>query len=53
MLAAARQVREVPVVVLTVRSQVEDRIDGLRRGADDYVTKPIDEIWSVAGPVRT
>jgi len=39
-LAAARQGREVPVVVLTARSQVEDRIDGLRRGADDYVTKP-------------
>ncbi|GAA0452837.1 DNA-binding response regulator [Actinoplanes capillaceus] len=39
-LAAARQQREVPVVVLTARSQVEDRIDGLRRGADDYVTKP-------------
>jgi DNA-binding response OmpR family regulator len=39
-LAAAHQGREVPVVVLTARSQVEDRIDGLRRGADDYVTKP-------------
>jgi two-component system alkaline phosphatase synthesis response regulator PhoP len=39
-LAAARDGREVPVVVLTARSQVEDRIDGLRRGADDYVTKP-------------
>jgi two-component system alkaline phosphatase synthesis response regulator PhoP len=39
-LAAARAGRPVPVVVLTARSQVEDRIDGLRRGADDYVTKP-------------
>jgi two-component system alkaline phosphatase synthesis response regulator PhoP len=39
-LAAARREREVPVVVLTAHSQVEDRIDGLRRGADDYVTKP-------------
>ncbi|GGN84745.1 DNA-binding response regulator [Actinoplanes lobatus] len=39
-LAAARDGRDVPVVVLTARSDVEDRIDGLRRGADDYVTKP-------------
>ena len=27
-------------MVLTARSDVDDRIDGLRRGADDYVTKP-------------
>ena len=39
-LAAARDGREVPVVVLTARSTVEERVDGLRRGADDYVTKP-------------
>jgi two-component system alkaline phosphatase synthesis response regulator PhoP len=39
-LAAARDGREVPVVVLTARSHVDDRIEGLRRGADDYVTKP-------------
>ncbi len=31
---------DVPVVVLTARSGVQDRIEGLRRGADDYVTKP-------------
>jgi DNA-binding response OmpR family regulator len=30
----------VPVVVLTARSTIEDRINGLRLGADDYVTKP-------------
>lgn len=39
-LAAARDGRDVPVVVLTARSAVDDRIEGLRRGADDYVTKP-------------
>ncbi|HET8658480.1 MAG TPA: response regulator transcription factor [Micromonosporaceae bacterium] len=38
--AAHNDGQAVPVVVLTARSQVEDRIDGLRRGADDYVTKP-------------
>jgi DNA-binding response OmpR family regulator len=39
-LAAARDGRDVPVVVLTARSGIDDRIDGLRRGADDYVIKP-------------
>jgi two-component system alkaline phosphatase synthesis response regulator PhoP len=39
-LATARGAHAVPVVVLTARSHVDDRIDGLRRGADDYVTKP-------------
>ena len=29
-----------PVLVLTARSSVEDRIHGLQLGADDYVTKP-------------
>ncbi len=32
--------RETPVVVLTASSGLEHRIDALRRGADDYVTKP-------------
>jgi len=30
----------LPVLVLTVRSQVEDRIKGLDSGADDYLPKP-------------
>ncbi len=39
-LDAARRAAEVPVVVLTARSGVDDRILGLEHGADDYVTKP-------------
>jgi two-component system response regulator MprA len=32
----------VPVLVLTARDAVEDRIDGLDAGADDYLVKPFD-----------
>ena len=31
---------EVPVVFLTARGEVEDRVQGLRRGAEDYLPKP-------------
>jgi DNA-binding response OmpR family regulator len=31
---------DTPVVVLTARGQEEDKVRGLRLGADDYVTKP-------------
>ena len=31
---------QVPVIMLTAKSQEEQRIDGLRLGADDYVVKP-------------
>jgi two-component system OmpR family response regulator len=43
-LAALRRIREelpdVPVLFLTARDAVEDRIAGLTAGGDDYVTKP-------------
>ncbi|MFW5641206.1 MAG: response regulator transcription factor [Roseicyclus sp.] len=33
---------EVPVIVLTARAQVTDRVVALDQGADDYITKPFD-----------
>ena len=33
---------KVPVLILTARDRVEDRIKGLDGGADDYVVKPFD-----------
>ncbi|GAA6734157.1 response regulator transcription factor [Thermus oshimai] len=30
----------LPVLLLTARAEVRDRVEGLRRGADDYLSKP-------------
>jgi two-component system, OmpR family, response regulator len=37
-----RRERWMPVLMLTARSDVSDRIRGLDAGADDYLTKPFD-----------
>ncbi|MDG1701510.1 MAG: response regulator transcription factor [Opitutae bacterium] len=34
------KMNEVPIIFLTARGEVEDRIKGLESGADDYVAKP-------------
>ena len=40
LLAALRQSKRTPVVMLTARVKVEDRVRGLQSGADDYIVKP-------------
>lgn len=37
-----REVSDVPVIVVSARGEVEDRILGLNCGADDYLVKPYD-----------
>ncbi len=37
-----RKDSEVPIIMLTARDEVTDKIIGLEMGADDYVTKPFD-----------
>lgn len=40
LIAALRETRQTPVVLLTARMRIEDRVRGLKAGADDYVIKP-------------
>jgi two-component system copper resistance phosphate regulon response regulator CusR len=39
-LSALRKVKSVPVLMLTARDEVQDRVRGLESGADDYLIKP-------------
>ena len=37
-----RKTKEIPIIFLTEKRQRDDRLAGLKLGADDYVTKPFD-----------
>jgi DNA-binding response OmpR family regulator len=32
--------KQNPILILTARGQIEDKVEGLNKGADDYLTKP-------------
>ena len=37
-----RETSKVPIIMLTAKSEVFDRIQGLEMGADDYIVKPFE-----------
>lgn len=39
---ALRETRDTPILLLTARGELENRIDGLEAGADDYLAKPFE-----------
>ena len=39
-LKAEAATQSLPIIMLTARDRVEDRVEGLLRGADDYIPKP-------------
>jgi DNA-binding response OmpR family regulator len=47
-LRRARAFSDVPVILLTARDTVVDKVKGLELGADDYVTKPFDHLELLA-----
>ncbi len=40
--AVRRDGQEVPVLILTAKTELEDKVEGFTLGADDYVTKPFE-----------
>jgi len=50
-LAACKRIRErhrMPIVILSTKRQLEDRVAGLDTGADDYIVKPFEPLEMVA-----
>ncbi|MGB6134288.1 MAG: response regulator transcription factor [Acidobacteriaceae bacterium] len=47
-----RQTSRIPIIMLTTRSAVQDKVSGLEAGADDYIPKPFTPVELVAR-VRT
>ena len=39
---AIRADSQTPVIMLTAKSETDDKVQGLRAGADDYITKPFE-----------
>jgi DNA-binding response OmpR family regulator len=50
-LGACKRIRErhrMPIVILSTKRQLEDRVAGLDTGADDYIVKPFEPLEMVA-----
>lgn len=51
-LKVSRETREIPVIMLSARSEEEDRVRGLETGADDYIVKPY-SVGELLARIRT
>lgn len=47
-----REISQVPIIMLTAKDDIDDKVQGLDIGADDYITKPFAtprSFWLVCG----
>ena len=42
------ETKDIPVIIVTTKDQDTDRVWGMRQGAKDYLTKPVDEAELIA-----
>ena len=42
-ISKAPETADIPIIIVTTKDQETDRVWGLRQGAKDYLTKPVDE----------
>ena len=42
LLEYVKQILDTPIIFITAKNQIEDKIKGLNLGADDYITKPFE-----------
>lgn len=47
-LKASHKTHDIPVLMITALDQASDRVQGLEAGADDFLTKPVDDIQLMA-----
>ena len=43
---------DVPILILTARTEIDDRVEGLDSGADDYLVKPFERQRAPRAPAR-
>jgi len=46
--AKIRELSNIPIILLTAKSETEDKVQGLNVGADDYITKPFNPVELLA-----
>ena len=54
-LTKAPETENIPIIIVTTKDQETDRVWGLRQGAKDYITKPVDEallLEKIAGVLK-